>query len=142
MVDLLAEFEKVLDGFTEGLRHKLVGGGIRSIEDEPTPEEYGPIVAYLIENGYLSDPRAPEASKQLIERQLENVPESAMEAAERAARGVSAQRMQYREFLSVGLNKCGSDQETFSALTDLWSEEKDLIRGMTKAELRRELECP
>lgn len=48
----------------------------------------------------------------------------------------------HREFMSVGLNKCGSDRDTFSRLNDLWNREKEAISAMSKRELRQKLECP
>lgn len=48
----------------------------------------------------------------------------------------------YREFLSIGLEKCGSDKETFSALTDKWNEKKDRIRDMDSETVAELLECP
>lgn len=48
----------------------------------------------------------------------------------------------YREFISVGLDKCGTDQGTFSDLAALWSRRKDTLQDMSQAEVRRELRCP
>jgi len=48
----------------------------------------------------------------------------------------------YTEFMSIGLNSCGSDPETFSGLTDIWSRNKDEIQSMSKSEVRNDLVCP
>lgn len=48
----------------------------------------------------------------------------------------------FNTFMSIGLNKCGSDRRTFSRLVDLWNSEKEDIKRMTQAELREELRCP
>lgn len=48
----------------------------------------------------------------------------------------------YQEFIQVGLDKCGSDQRTFSSLASLWSDEKAQLQEMTKQEVRNNLNCP
>jgi hypothetical protein len=48
----------------------------------------------------------------------------------------------YETFMSVGLNKCGSDDETFAALAHLWTHRTESIREMDEHELRHSLECP
>lgn len=48
----------------------------------------------------------------------------------------------FNDFMSIGLNRCGSDQETFSGLVEVWNREKDEIKAMTQAEVRRNLTCP
>lgn len=50
--------------------------------------------------------------------------------------------VEFQKFMSIGLNKCGNDERTFSELVDLWNREKESIRGMTQRELRNELTCP
>lgn len=49
---------------------------------------------------------------------------------------------EFREFMSIGLNQCGSDRETFGNLVDVWNREKDEIRQMEPAEVRQNLTCP
>lgn len=142
MVDLITALTQLVDDFVDRLKKSTVGLGVRTIEDEPSPEEYGPIVAYLVEQGYLSDPRERDVSQTVVRRQLDNVPDSAWEAAVRAQRQATGETMDYNEFISIGLDKCGSDKRTFSKLAELWSKEKDLIRGMTESELRNDLDCP
>lgn len=48
----------------------------------------------------------------------------------------------FNSFMSVGLNKCGADEQTFSRLTQLWNQEKEAIKAMSESELRDELRCP
>lgn len=48
----------------------------------------------------------------------------------------------FQEYMSVALNKCGNDPETFSELVDLWNSETDQIRGMTKKQVKQNLTCP
>lgn len=48
----------------------------------------------------------------------------------------------FTTFMSVGLNACGADRETFSGLTQLWNREKEAIQGMSEGELRVQLNCP
>lgn len=48
----------------------------------------------------------------------------------------------FNSFMSIGLNQCGSDRETFAALVEVWNREKDDIRTMTQAEVRQNLTCP
>lgn len=48
----------------------------------------------------------------------------------------------FNEFMSVGLNQCGSDRETFGGLVEVWNREKDEIRSLSKSELRDRLTCP
>lgn len=48
----------------------------------------------------------------------------------------------FTTFMSEGLRMCGTDQETFSGLTDLWNREKEAIQDMSRSELRSNLTCP
>lgn len=48
----------------------------------------------------------------------------------------------YRQYMSVALDECGNDRETFEALASLWSDQKDAISEMSKREVRQNLECP
>lgn len=144
MVNILQQLiDEAKDILERQLRRSTAGGGVRIIdEEEPQPERYGPIVKYLIDQGYIQDPRVEDIDREEFRSQLENVPDSAFEAAERATREVTGQTMEYTEFISVGLDQCGADQETFKALARLWSEDKATIRQMSESELRRELNCP
>lgn len=144
VVDWIQQLENVLEDAGIFLRRQMVGAGVRTYEDveelEQAPE--GPIVEYLIEEGYLSDPRREETGPDELRIQIETVPDSALQAADRAAREITGESMRYTEFISIGLNKCGTDKQTFSALAELWSQKKTQIRGMTAEELRQNLECP
>jgi len=48
----------------------------------------------------------------------------------------------FNTFMSIGLSQCGSDKRTFGQLVEVWNNEKDDIRNMTAAEVRRNLTCP
>lgn len=55
----------------------------------------------------------------------------------------------FNDFMSIGLNQCvPSDasqdvrQAQFAALVDVWNREKEEIKAMSQAEVRRNLECP
>lgn len=48
----------------------------------------------------------------------------------------------FREFMSVGLEQCGSDRGTFADLVEVWNREKEDIKQMSPAEIRRNLVCP
>lgn len=48
----------------------------------------------------------------------------------------------FNQFMSVGLTKCGSDEETFGGLVELWNREKEAIRDMDEGELQEALTCP
>lgn len=48
----------------------------------------------------------------------------------------------FQNYMSIGLNRCGSDEQTFSALVSLWNREKDEIKAMSQADLRDNLVCP
>lgn len=50
--------------------------------------------------------------------------------------------VEFTQFMSVGLEKCGSDERTFSRLVDVWNAEKEEIRQMSKREVRENLDCP
>lgn len=58
--------------------------------------------------------------------------------------------VEYTEFMSVALNKCGPTgggtqaerRETFEAFAQLWTDEKELIKEMNRSELREQIECP
>lgn len=50
--------------------------------------------------------------------------------------------VQYTEFMSIGMNKCGTDNETFSELARIWSENKTEIENMSRTEAENELVCP
>lgn len=67
---------------------------------------------------------------------LRSIPNRELEKAARK------QMVSYQDFIRIGLNKCGSDERTFSNLASLWSAEKGRIRGMSEQEIRDELNCP
>lgn len=48
----------------------------------------------------------------------------------------------FNEFMSIGLRKCGSTEATFAGLVEVWNNEKADIREMSAAEVRRNLQCP
>lgn len=48
----------------------------------------------------------------------------------------------FQTYMSVGLNKCGSDRRTFGQLVQLWNREEAAIREMSRFELGKELSCP
>ena len=50
--------------------------------------------------------------------------------------------VEYTEFMSIAMNKCGSDGDTFAALAAVWSREKEQIKEMSAAEVREDLRCP
>lgn len=50
--------------------------------------------------------------------------------------------VEFTEFMSVGLNRCGTDKETFADLVDLWNREKTEIKQMSKQDLEQNLRCP
>lgn len=50
--------------------------------------------------------------------------------------------VEFREFMSIGLDKCGSDRQTFADLVEVWNRQKDEIKSMNKTELRTQLNCP
>lgn len=61
----------------------------------------------------------------------------------RDLRNIEQQAMvDFNQFMSIGLEQCGSDKETFSDLVDVWNREKDDIRNMTVAQVRQNLRCP
>lgn len=48
----------------------------------------------------------------------------------------------FNEFMSIALTKCGSDSDTFSELVELWNDEKEQIRGLDADDLEGALNCP
>lgn len=48
----------------------------------------------------------------------------------------------FQDYMSVALDKCGSDRQTFGELVEVWNREEDEIRGMNRSELRDALTCP
>lgn len=48
----------------------------------------------------------------------------------------------FQDFMSIGLNSCGSDEATFAGLVEVWNNEKDEIKAMTDSEVRQNLVCP
>lgn len=50
--------------------------------------------------------------------------------------------VEFTEFMSIGLDKCGSSQATFAGLVEVWNNEKDEIRQMSRSEVRQNLRCP
>lgn len=48
----------------------------------------------------------------------------------------------FNEFLSIALDQCGSDRETFAQLVEVWNREEQEIRSMTASEIRENLRCP
>lgn len=48
----------------------------------------------------------------------------------------------FNEFMSIGLNRCGNDEQTFAALVEVWNREKEAISGMDPSEVRTNLVCP
>lgn len=48
----------------------------------------------------------------------------------------------FQQFMSIGLERCGSDRQTFAALVDVWNSEKDEIKAMSASEVRDNLVCP
>lgn len=112
-------------------------GESRQLSDPVQPDDFGPIIRELIDRGVIpSDFQDRPSSVQ--ERILRSVPENEIAAAATAVNPMTT----HREFMSVALKKCGNDQRTFRQLNRLWNQEKDTIRGMTKSELERELNCP
>lgn len=118
-------------------------GQRRSPLPAPNPDvtdpdfEFFPIVRELQKQGAIS-----ESDKQKAERgERVEVSNNKKTRIERALRN-QQDMVTFQEFMSVGLDKCGSDQRTFRRLTDLWNREKEQIQRMTRTELRDELNCP
>lgn len=66
-----------------------------------------------------------------------------IERAERAlARSQGEQMVDFNQFMSIGLSRCGNDPQQFRALTTLWNRNRETIQDMTPAELRDRLRCP
>lgn len=99
-----------------------------------------------------------EVLNEILEREL-NIPpadassEDVQEAAQRAFQDGRINRQQlmraelqvmtdFNSFMSIGLNQCGSDRETFAGLVEVWNREKEEIRQMSQAEVRQQLRCP
>lgn len=99
-----------------------------------------------------------EVTIDILERELGVAPEEATseqvaEAAQRAFDRGEITREQLRRaenqvmtdfntFMSIGLNQCGSDRQTFAGLVEVWNREKDEIKAMSQAEVRQNLTCP
>lgn len=58
--------------------------------------------------------------------------------------------VEYTEFMSIAMDKCGSDgrgtgdenQRVFREFASLWSDEKDEIKQMSESEVREAIVCP
>lgn len=48
----------------------------------------------------------------------------------------------FNTWMSIGLNQCGNDRQTFAQLVDGWNSEKDNIEDMTEEQVRDQLVCP
>lgn len=49
--------------------------------------------------------------------------------------------VEFQEFMSVYLTKCGSSEADFAAGVEVWNNEKDEIRAMSRSEVRSNLTC-
>jgi len=47
-----------------------------------------------------------------------------------------------QEFMSIALTKCGTSNEMFAQMSELWSERKETLREMGQQEVAEALECP
>lgn len=82
-----------------------------------------------------------EALDQLFQR--DEISERQLRRAEEALMQERGQPMvDFNAFMSIGLNRCGNDQRTFKALTELWNRNKQDIQSMSRRELRDNLRCP
>lgn len=127
-------------GFPHGQKGFPVGGGVRTVDLEDP--DVGPIFQWLAAEGYITIPTEDtpneQATRQLRE-QIQNTPESVLERAERATRDKRGIKMNYNDFMSIGLDQLGSDKQTFRDLAKLWSNKKAEIRQMNETELRESL---
>lgn len=96
--------------------------------------------------------KAVEVAEDLLGRQPETVDEAEQAVRQALDRGEISRRdlerfeqnvmTDFNTFMSIGLEQCGSDRETFGDLVEVWNQEKDEIRGMTAADVRQNLRCP
>lgn len=99
--------------------------------------EFFPLIRELQKQGAIS-----ESDKQKAERgENVGVSENKKNRIETALRR-QLDMVTFQEFMSVGLDECGSDQRTFRELANLWTREKEQLQQMTRVEVREELNCP
>lgn len=122
----------------------LVGKGAEIAIEEATGREVtSPIEAARDVAGDLFGTRNIE---ELNTRQVEE----ALVTAEQRGRITQEELLQledsimvdFNTFMSIGLNHCGTDKETFGQLVQVWNREKDDIRNMTARQVRENLTCP
>lgn len=85
------------------------------------------------------------ASEEEIAEVVEIAAEEAGVTEEQARRLInqSNQKMvDFNQYMSIALGRCGSDRETFRQLTQIWNEEKEIIQSMTPQEVRENISCP
>lgn len=130
-------FRAAQDYFT-----RLLAGETRVVEpteEEPVPDELvGPIMEELIRRGYYPSDFLAQPETDQIDM-IENTPPRVIRNLDAVSDRVMTD---YTTFISIGLDQCGSDRETFSQLAEVWNREKDDIQQMTPDEVRRNLTCP
>lgn len=104
-------------------------GGERLIRDQEVVDQLA---------GEVEDTDNPAEARRRLQRALDNGRLSRREV-ERAEEAIMTD---FNSFMSIGLEQCGSDKETFSELVEVWNRQKDEIREMSQAEVRRTLQCP
>lgn len=92
---------------------------------------------------FVRDELGPDPSLEEIRRVIENEGLERGALSPRQVESIEEGLMtDFNDFMSIGLSQCGSDRQTFAQLVEVWNREKDDIRQMSQAEVRRNLTCP